>query len=209
MTGIFTTFFTIKGGQGKTTLAALYALRSGGRFYTGKRDNFTGTLFGGLFQEGEFVTFDEAATSVLIEGDGPHVLDLDRGNDGRVRAFIRQSSVIVVPVVANRTADLTTFQGTLKLLDGIGGGFRQVFVANNMDSRSGPGFREALEESVEGRGPVFLVNRSDYFERFAETGQPVWEMKAFGAGIRPLRKLQGQLDDLFAAVDEARKEGGE
>jgi MinD-like ATPase involved in chromosome partitioning or flagellar assembly len=211
MARIFTTFFGLKGGQGKTTLAVQYALNAGGRFYTSATDNTTRHVFGKFFPSGHYIEFGEGSSRITIEGDGPHVLDLDKGNDERMRSLIRQSLAVVVPVVADRLGDLTSFQATLKLLAEFGGGFGLIAVVNNIIAGSGPEYRDAVRESIsESAGkeiPVVLVNKSSYIERFTETGIPVSEMKAFGAGLRPLKTLRSQLDELFAAIDAASGRG--
>ncbi|WP_181703891.1 hypothetical protein [Chthonobacter albigriseus] len=194
-------FYSIKGGQGKTTHAVSYAKHARLRLVTNDHQNGTLEIYGGVFPPGHLTAVrPEDSFDPLRHPDT--VFDFAGYLDGRVIAAARASDVCVVPVCFQSTADMvpaiSTVRALLKLNPNV------TVVINNTERDVIPLVREILGEQFPDL-PVFVVNKSRYVWRLADEGRTLLELVTLGGLYEhTLRKMIPQVEALYRHLDRFR-----
>jgi cellulose biosynthesis protein BcsQ len=200
------TFFSLKGGQGKTTLATQYALFRGYNYITNDVASGTESFYAEKFAKGKFNITLPNDNSMDVDLNNPNVLDLGGFVDERTPEFLKNSTVVVIPTKINRY-DLLGFFNTIKVVQKYNK--RIVIAINNTDTRTALDGYNQLLKIYDKKYDIVTIRESAFIERFMWSGTPIFDMEEKGAVKQAIDSLKTQLIDLFGAIErnfyEARK----
>ena len=193
------TFFNLKGGQGKTTLAAHYALHSGSHFYTNDHKSGTEDLYRNLFPSGRFHLIRERDKA--IDTEDKMVFDCGGFIDRKVPALINASDLCVVPVACQSRADLRAFFITVEAVTAMND--RLLIVINNTQTKDVPEIRDGIRNVFRDKYPIKVVKRSSYMVYLANEGKTPFDLARTGeTGVarQALSVIREQLMDLYEYI---------
>jgi cellulose biosynthesis protein BcsQ len=189
-------FFNLKGGQGKTTLAAHYALYSESYFYTNDFRSGTKDLYESLFPKGRFHLIQPDAKRKEIEDKA--VFDCGGFIDQKVPTLLKNSDLCVIPFSGQSKADLRALFITVEAVRKYNE--RLLLVVNNTRTEDLAGILAGLQTTYKGRYPVKVVKSSRYMTYLVNEGKTPFDLREQGATAKPLAALQHQLKDLFQHI---------
>lgn len=191
-------FYSIKGGQGKTTHAVGYAKHTGAKLYTNDHGNNTLEIYSDLLEPGQ-MTVIHPGESINVKEAKNAVFDFGGWVDDRVLETAQLVDVCVVPICYQSAADLlpgiNTITAIAKHTSNI------VILINNTDND----FIEDLKAELQKQFPsfpVFVVNKSRYITRLADEGKTVFDLFELG-GVHKhtLRTLLPQIKEFYSYLD--------
>ena len=198
----FITFYSVKGGQGKTTLAVQYALRRGLNFITNDAASGSEQIYGKKLPKGKFQISLPGQASVDVDEENPNVLDLGGFVDGRTPLFFQNSAAVVIPVKTSQ-ADMVGFFNSLRHVEKYNRNI--IAVVNNDEEKIVGKARDEIAAALGGRYEVFSVRNSVFIEKFVLEDIDIFEMREFGFVQKSLDSLKRQLADLFEGIDRLAK----
>jgi hypothetical protein len=196
----FVTFFSPKGGQGKTTLAALYALKTNSIYYTNDYKTGMEHLLKDLFPAGNFRRLDDSTTEINHEDDEKVVFDFGGFVDMEiVPPILKVADLCIIPLMYQSQFDLQPFFIGLKAVEEINKNI--LVVINNTDSSLINVVKEGLEQEIS--HPIKVVRRSSYMTYIGnEKISPFDIHGVYGASAKALISLKEQLTSLFQFIEE-------
>jgi MinD-like ATPase involved in chromosome partitioning or flagellar assembly len=198
-------FYSIKGGQGKTTHAVAYAKHAWAVLVTNDLDNGTADIFEAALPGDRIVMLEpgQSVASVVAPLHGrPVVIDFGWFIESRVTEAAALADAVVVPVFYQSNADL---MAVVKTLNAVMPCCPNVAVLiNNTDPVEVADLADVL--SARFGCPVFVVNRSRYMARLADDGLSVTDLADLGSlEAFHLRHIVPQMARLHAWIDAARR----
>jgi cellulose biosynthesis protein BcsQ len=198
----FVIFYTLKGGQGKTTLAVQYALFHNLNFITNDIASGSEQIFKPKFPPEAFQISLPGDSTLIFDPDSLNVLDLGGFVDKRCPFFFKNAAAVVIPV-GPRQLDFLGFFNSLKFVEDYTK--KIVVVINNADEKILTAARKDLSEALKNRYDVFVVRESSYFEKFILEDKDIFKINEYGIVKIKLEKLQGQLLALFDGINKLAK----
>lgn len=196
-------FYSIKGGQGKTTHAVSYAKYARLRVLTNDHQNGTLEIYGGMFPPGDLSAL--RPEDPFDPADHPDtVFDFAGPVDRRVIAAARAADACVVPVCFQSTADMVPAISTIGALTKLNRNVAAVI--NNTDRDVVELVRQILIEHFPAV-PIFVVNKSRYVWRLADEGRTLMELVTLGGLYEhTLKRMIPQIEALYRYLDRHRVE---
>ncbi len=192
-------FYSVKGGQGKTTHAVGLAKYKNSLYMT--NDFESGTIE--IYQE----MFEENQMQIIYPQDDFNIKDLncfedivfDFGGwvDSRIEIIAEYVDSVVIPITFQSIADLIPCLKTIKSLEQYNNNI--VIVINNTDTKEVGGLKARLNEAFPDNA-VFVVNRSKYINRLANEGKTIFDLFEQGGITKFNLKKSGlaiQVKELF------------
>jgi MinD superfamily P-loop ATPase len=193
------TFFSAKGGQGKTTLAINYALYSNSKLFT--NDYKSGSeIYRKLFNENMFELIKDDTESVIFEDDEKIVFDLGGYIDKKVPAIIKGSDLCIIPVMYQSKIDLEALFIVFESITALN---KNIYVViNNTENSLSLKLQEIITKKIQTK--TYIVNRSSYMTYLANENKTPFQIDLVGLGVvkKPLISLQKQLINLFDEIKE-------
>lgn len=189
---------SLKGGQGKTTIATHYALYSGSHYYTNDYNSGTEALYKAKFPEGHFHIIrpqDEGFDLVSPK----MVFDFGGFSDDRMPDVVSGADLCVVPVSCFSSADIKSLFVTVDAVEKLNR--KIVIVINNTATKDIETIREGIEGVYQAAYPVKVIKRSAYMTYLVTEGRMPFDLKEVGATRKALASVQVQLRDLFTFIE--------
>jgi cellulose biosynthesis protein BcsQ len=189
-------FFSSKGGQGKTTLAVNYALYTESIYYTNDFKSGTKNIYSELFPKNSFKLISEDITDIELEDKTNVVFDFGGYIDKMIPSILSASDLCVIPIMYQSNADLEAFSLIIDSISKINENI--IIVINNTESH----YIEQLYLGLSERYPfnIFIVKRSMYLTYLANEGKTPFNINATGITKHALNQLQEQLKLLFDSI---------
>jgi len=192
------TFVSLKGGQGKTTLATHYALYSKSHFFTNDHKSGSEDLYQGLFPPGWFHVIRETDSSLEIEEKS--VIDCGGYVDRKIPALIEASELCVIPLTYQSRADVRAFFVTLDAVKKMND--RLLVVLNNTRTKDIPVVDAGIRKVLKDQFPVKVVRQSSYMTYLANEGKNPFTLdETTGVARKALASVREQLSDLFTFIE--------
>ena len=157
-----TLFYSRKGGQGKTTLAVLYARHSTANLVTFDYDNGTRELYEDLISEGAFHQLTPADPLRAEEGES-HVFDFGGYLDEKIITTAKVCDQCVIPISYQSSAEIKPFIDTVTELSKHNSNI--TIVINNTDREHLVELREALQTQFS--FPTFVIPKSKFVSKLS------------------------------------------
>lgn len=189
---------SLKGGQGKTTIATHYALYSRSHYYTNDYNSGTETLYKGKFPDGHFHLIRPQDTGIDMVS---HKLVFDFGgfSDNRMPDIIAGADLCVVPVSCFSTADIKSLFVTVDAVEKLN---RQiVIVINNTATKDIDAIRAGIGDAYQDRYIIKVIRRSAYMTYLVTHGKTPFDLTEVGVTKKALTFIQDQLHDLFTFME--------
>jgi len=175
-------FYSVKGGQGKTTHAIGYAKYKDALYLTNDFESGTIEIYQDMFSENQLQVIrpeNEFNVSALKDFDDV-VFDFGGWVDNRIQIIAQMVDVIVIPVTYQSIADLMPCIKTAESLEQHNKNI--IILINNTDTKDIKELKAKLEKRFSEK-KVFLVNRSKYINRLANDGKTIFELSKQGGII--------------------------
>jgi hypothetical protein len=192
-------FYSPKGGQGKTTLAANYAIFSGADFYT--NDYITGTkdLLAEKIGADKFHTIKNSDFKFDVSKNS--VFDFGGWLDGKLPAIIKYVDLCVIPICYQSLADLRplyiAIQNICKINNNI------LIVINNTRRTYIESLYNEIARQINGKFRIMTVRQSTFLTYLADVGKTPFEINTLvGVAKDSLVSVQQQLTELFQYIQE-------
>jgi hypothetical protein len=192
-------FFSPKGGQGKTTLAANYSLYSGVDFYT--NDYVTGTkdLLAEKIGLDKFHTIKNTDSKLDVAKKA--VFDFGGWLDGKLPAIIKCVDLCVIPICFQSAADLRPLYITIENITGLNG--KILIVINNTKKVYLDILYNEIRQRTHEKYPVMMIKQSSFLTYLADEGKTPFEINSLiGVAKNSLVTVQNQLTELFKFIME-------
>jgi MinD-like ATPase involved in chromosome partitioning or flagellar assembly len=196
----YVSFYTAKGGQGKTTLAVNYALRSDSHYYTNDYRSGTEDLFKSRFPEGKFHLITPESKKLTTDDKEKVVFDFGGYIDDKIPPIIKKCDLVIIPIMYQSKADLRAFFLVVNAIEKYTNHI--LVVINNTELKLLDELKEGLNHTLEGKYPIKIIKRSSYITYLANEGVNPFDITGMGATKKSLDSLQGQLIDLFTTIKE-------
>jgi hypothetical protein len=197
--GNIITFYSTKGGQGKTTLALNYAIFSESVYYTNDYLSGTELLFKKLLQPNKFRVIDAETKEINCQEGEKIVFDFGGFIDYRIPPILKESDLCVIPFMYQSQSDVQSFYISLRETSKITN--KILIVVNNTEKSFVRDLINGLENTIPYK--VKLVNRSSYMTYLANEGITPFQIKdVHGVPEKHLSVLKNQLFDLFNYISE-------
>lgn len=190
------TFYNSKGGQGKTTLAAHYALYSDSHYYTNDYKSGTEDLFKEIISPERFHVISPEAKE--LETQSKMVFDCGGFIDGKIPAILEASDLCVVPIFYQSQADLRAFFIILEAISKLNS--RILIVINNTPAKETAELQKGIEGILKNKYPIKVVKHSAYMGYLANEGKTPFDLTEVGVAKKALSAIQEQLKDLFSYI---------
>ena len=168
-----TLFYSRKGGQGKTTLAVLYARQCKAHLVTFDYDNGTQELYGDLIPDRHFHQLTPADPLHAEEGES-HVFDFGGYLDEKIITTAKVCDQCVIPISYQSSAEIKPFIDTVTELSKHNRNI--IIVINNTDREHIAELREALDAQFD--LPTFVIPKSKFVSKlsiYKKTPIELWE----------------------------------
>jgi len=191
-----TLFYSRKGGQGKTTLSAMYAQYSNSHLTTFDYDNGSRQLFADLLPEGNY---HELSPSSELSADPSkdNVFDFGGYLDKRITKTASVCNQCVIPISAESRSETRPFIDTIKELSKHNKNI--VLVINKTEKLYAQALLEQIKKQFD--YPAFVIPRSKFISKFADYGvTPIELLESGKASIlqrHHLKTLSPILKSLF------------
>jgi len=196
------TYYNAKGGQGKTTLAVLYALFSNSHYYTNDYKSGTEDLFKDVLTSERFHIITPQDKNVDIADKA--VIDLGGFIDGKVPAILKASDLCVIPIFYQSKADLIAFFNVSTAITKWNQNL--LFIINNSPQREADELLGIFRTGFEGRFPIRVVKHSTYMGYLANTGKTPFDLVETGVAAKALGVIQEQLKELFKFIENYQRD---
>lgn len=191
-------FYSIKGGQGKTTHSISYAKHRDCFYVTNDHESGTVSIYSSMFSENQLQVI-KPEDSLDIPVDFDIVFDFGGWVDERVNHISGLCDVVVVPICHQSKADLMPCMKLVKSLSKYNENI--VILINNTEKNEAQELKAHLSEMYPAL-KVFVINKSRYIGRLADEGKTVTELYQQGGltkhMIKPLFK---QFNDFYNYLD--------
>jgi cellulose biosynthesis protein BcsQ len=188
-------FFSSKGGQGKTTLAVNFALYTNAFFYTNDFRNGTETIYNKFFTENRFKIIEENSENIELNYKDNVVFDFGGYIDKKIPFILKESDLCIIPLMYQSNIDLKSFSIVINSISEIN---RNIFVViNNTESKYLDQLYKAI--SINFGYPTYIIKRSLYMSYLANQGLNPFLINAPGITKNSLIELQNQLKLFFEA----------
>lgn len=196
-------FYNAKGGQGKTTLAAHFALYSDSHFYTNEYKIGTEDLYKDvLTQNGrkpERFNIIAGQDERLVVEDRA-VFDFGGSLDGKIPAVARACDLCVIPIHYQSKAELRSL---FIMLSALAEYNRHILIViNNTETAFIPSLEAGLIKETP--YPVKVIRHSAFMTYLANEGLTPFQLneQIKGAPRKALVTIQNQLRELFKFIEE-------
>lgn len=191
-------FYSIKGGQGKTTHAVAYAKHAKAKLYTNDHGNNTLEVYAELLGP-EQMTVIYPGETIKVNELKNAVFDFGGWVDDRVLEIAKLADVCIVPICYQSAADLLPGINTITTLSKYTS--KIAVLINNTDND----FIEDLKTELKKQFPdfpIFVINKSRYISRLADEGKTVFDLFELG-GIHKhtLKNLLPQIESFYSYLD--------
>lgn len=198
-----TLFYSRKGGQGKTTLSAMYAQYAGAHLTTFDYDNGSQQLFEALLPNNFYheLTPNDKLTA---NPEYSNVFDFGGYLDQRVKNTAKVCHQCVIPIAAESRSETKPFIDTVEELSKHN---KNIIIVINKTEKA---YAEALIEQIKKRYdfPIFVIPRSKFISKFADYGQnPITLLESGEASIlqrHHLKTLAPKLKELFNYISKEK-----
>jgi hypothetical protein len=188
---------SLKGGQGKTTIAAHYALYSNSHYYTNDYNSGTEALYKDKFPGGHFHIIkpqDEGFDLV----SNKMVFDFGGFSDDRLPDVVSGADLCVVPISCFSSADIKSLFVTVDAVERLNQ--KILIIINNTATKDIEALMDGIQGVYHGTYPVKVVKRSSYMTYLVTEGKTPFELSEIGATRKALASIQDQLRDLFSFI---------
>lgn len=198
-----TLFYSRKGGQGKTTLSAMYAQYAGAHLTTFDFDNGSRQLFEALLPKNHYHELSPN-DKLAANPEYSNVFDFGGYLDQRVKNTAKVCQQCVVPIAAESRSETKPFIDTIEELSKHN---NNIIIVINKTEKA---YTEALIEQIKKRYtfPIFVIPRTKFISKFADYGlNPVTLFESGEASIlqrHHLKTLSPKLKDFFDYISKEK-----
>ncbi len=191
-------FYSIKGGQGKTTHSISYAKHRDCLYITNDHESGTINIYSKMFAENQLQVI-KPDDSLNIPSDYDIVFDFGGWVDERVKQISKLCDVVVIPLNHQSSADLMP---CMKLVDSLSKYNKNIAILiNNTDKSDSKELAQHLSEKYP-HLKVFVVNKSKYISRLANEGKTVADLAEEGGLTKHMiTPLNDQFNNLYNYLD--------
>ena len=196
-------FYSIKGGQGKTTHAIGYAKYKDALYITNDYESGTLEIYSDLFVENQLQIIrpeNKLDFSVLKRIDDI-IFDFGGWVDEKIKDIAQNVDVVIIPICYQSIADLMPCLKTVNSLAQYNTNI--IILINNTDSRDINALKKQLETNLPDN-KIFVINRSKYITRLANEGKTIFDLAKEGGIIKFNLKRTGlaqQIKDFYRYLD--------
>lgn len=192
-------FYSIKGGQGKTTHAVWYAKHLWAKLLTNDFESGTADVYGSVLEPGQIVTI-APGEEIKVSDDENIVFDFGWWVESRVLQATEMADICVVPIYYQSTADLMPAVKTILTLEKHNENI--VILINNTALADAKELQGVLAERFPNYR-IFIVNHSRYIARLADEGKTVSEMMMSFRGLHRhmIKPIKAQIESFYEHLD--------
>lgn len=166
------TIWSPKGGQGKTSLALAIALEYEFLVFT----NDTHSPIADILPEGESYALAPDEEFPELTGDFNLIYDLGGKSEERVVTAIKDSQVVIMPVIFNSPLEMQVFLEGVEEVSKITKNI--ILVVNGCKPRAFKNTKEIIQTALEDIGtfPIFEIKDTSAFRNVVENGMSIKEL---------------------------------
>ncbi len=186
-------FYSVKGGQGKTTHAISYAKYKDALYLTNDYESGTINIYSDMFFENQLqiIKPDTFIDKSFFDKSIDVVFDFGGWVDEKIKKIAKNVDVIVVPIYYQSIADIMpcikTVSSIAEFNDNI------IILINNTETADIEDLRDELKNKFN-NFKIFSVNRSKYMNRLANEGKTIIDLLNDG-GIAEYQITKSGLKD--------------
>lgn len=195
--------YSVKGGQGKTTISIGYAKHKKALYLTNDYESGTVDIYKDMFAENQLQVIkpETKLEFTKLRKLSDVVFDFGGWVDERVINIAKNVDCIIIPIFYQSMADLMP---CIKIINSLLKYNKNIVVLiNNTDTNDVKGLKSQLEKHFPDN-KVLVVNRSKYINRLANEGKTISDLSSEGgiAGFQIKRSgLEAQLNELYNYLD--------
>jgi MinD-like ATPase involved in chromosome partitioning or flagellar assembly len=192
-------FYSPKGGQGKTTLAANYALFTDADFYTNDYATGTKDWLAEKIGINKFHPIKNSDTELAVAKQA--VFDFGGWLDGKLPAIIKTVGLCVIPVCYQSFADLRPLYITIENVSRLND--NMIVVINNTRKAYIETLYDEITRQTKGKYPIMIIKQSTFLTYLADEGKTPFEIDSLiGVAKDSLIVVQNQLHELYKYIME-------
>ncbi len=199
-------FYSVKGGQGKTTHAISYAKYKEALYLTNDYESGTIDIYQDMFAENQLQII-EANTKLNfknLENFDDVVFDFGGWVDDKIQAISKIVDVVIVPIYYQSIADLMPCIKTVNSISQFNKNI--IILINNTETSDIKELKEHLTNKFSDF-IIFTINKSKYINRLANEGKTLFELSKEGGLVKfNLTKtgLIKQINELYTYLDNIK-----
>ena len=195
--------YSVKGGQGKTTVAIGYTKYKNAMYLTNDYESGTLDIYGDMFEKNQLqiIKSETKLDFTKLKSIKNLVFDFGGWVDEKIITIAKNVDAIVIPIFYQSIADLMpcikTINSLLKYNKNI------LVLINNTDTNDVKGLKNQLEKSFP-NNKILVVNKSKYINRLANEGKTIFDLSQEGGitGFQLKRTgLDSQIEALYTYLD--------
>lgn len=196
-------FYSVKGGQGKTTHAISFAKYKEALYITNDYESGTLDIYSDIFSENQLQIIKPETKLDFkgLKGIDNIIFDFGGWVDEKIESIAKNVDVVVVPIFYQSIADLMPCIKTVNSLSKYNKNI--VILINNTDTNDIEDLQKHLKDKFL-EFKVFVINRSKYINRLANDGKTIFDLSKEGGIVKfnLLRTgLTKQIKDLYDYLD--------
>lgn len=196
-------FYSIKGGQGKTTHAIGYAKYKDALYITNDYESGTLEIYSDLFVENQLqiIRPENKLDFSALKRIDDIIFDFGGWVDEKIKDIAQNVDVVIIPIYYQSIADLMPCLKTVNSLAQYNTNI--IILINNTDSRDINALKKQLETNLPDN-KIFVINRSKYITRLANEGKTIFDLAKEGGIIKFNLKRTGlaqQIKDFYRYLD--------
>lgn len=196
-------FYSVKGGQGKTTHAISFAKYKEALYITNDYESGTLDIYSEIFSENQLQIIKPETKLDFkgLKGIDNIVFDFGGWVDEKIESIAKNVDVIVVPIFYQSIADLMPCIKTVNSLSKYNKNI--VILINNTDTNDIEDLQKHLKDKFS-EFRVFVINRSKYINRLANDGKTIFDLSKEGGIVKfnlSRTGLTKQIKDLYNYLD--------
>ncbi len=187
-------FYSIKGGQGKTTHAISYTKYKEALYLTNDFESGTLNIYQDIFKKNQLQVIGPK-DNLNIPDNLDIVFDFGGWVDEKIKKITKMCDVVVVPLFYQSMADLLP---CLKVVSSLSKYNHNIIVLiNNTETKDIEDLKETLNKKLP-QNKIFIINKSKYFIRLANEGKTIFDLsKESGLNKYILKNLVKQIKEFY------------
>jgi MinD-like ATPase involved in chromosome partitioning or flagellar assembly len=176
-------FYSVKGGQGKTTHSISYAKYKQALYLTNDYESGTLDIYQDMFSKNQLQIIKPETTLNFsdLENIDDIVFDFGGWVDDKIEIIAKKVDIIVIPIFYQSIADLMPCIKTINSLSKYNKNI--VILINNTDTKDVEELKKHLEKKFNDY-KIFIINKSKYINRLANEGETIFDLLKKGGIIK-------------------------